>query len=91
MAFKIPQNWRRTSISQAQKSFFLDLACARELLSRGADPNLCSDNGEPILGMVISSAELADAFLFELFLDYGARLLASYSTRWFLESRRESS
>ncbi|KAL2801818.1 ankyrin repeat-containing domain protein [Aspergillus granulosus] len=42
--------------------FFPDLACARELLSRGADPNL---------------AAVADASSVELFLDFGARLPSS--------------
>jgi hypothetical protein len=61
-----PKEWR---VSQARNRFFPDLACARELLSRGANPNLCNDNGEPILSMVILSARVADASLIKLFLE----------------------
>lgn len=48
--------------------------CARELLSRGADPNLCGPRGINPLARAIVSIHEEDTSLLELYLAYGANL-----------------
>ncbi|RMJ20767.1 hypothetical protein PHISP_08363 [Aspergillus sp. HF37] len=66
-------NWRFSS-GEPLLPFLINPACARELLSRGADPNLCGPKGTPPLGRAIVSTREGDLSLLELYLAYGAML-----------------
>ncbi|KAL6230355.1 ankyrin repeat-containing domain protein [Aspergillus navahoensis] len=55
-------------------AFFLNPACAREMLSRGADPNLCGPRGIPPLARAIVSTHEPDTSLLELLIEHGAKL-----------------
>ncbi|KAF5855562.1 hypothetical protein ETB97_008986 [Aspergillus alliaceus] len=54
--------------------FMKNTACARELLSRGADPNRCGPKGVTPLASALGSACEEDTYLFELLLAHGAKL-----------------
>lgn len=53
-----------------------DPACAREFLSRGADPNRIGPSGIPLLVSAIISSE--DTSRLEVLLEYGAKLENEY-------------
>ncbi|RAH78950.1 ankyrin [Aspergillus japonicus CBS 114.51] len=57
--------------------FLKDPACVRELLSRGADPNRCGPRGVTPLAGALEYVSEDDTSLFELLLEYGAKLEAS--------------
>jgi ankyrin repeat protein len=56
--------------------FMADPVCAREFLSRGADPNRIGPSGKSILVGAIVSSE--DTSWIEVLLEYGARLEQEY-------------
>lgn len=58
----------------ADNSFLKDPASARELLSRGANPNLCGPNGRSALVSAIDGSIEENTILPELLLEYGAKL-----------------
>jgi ankyrin repeat protein len=66
----------RQSNGESLLGFLADPACARELLSRGADPNICGPAGHsPLFYAIHSSIESKPLFeLLELLLEYGAKL-----------------
>ncbi|ESZ90868.1 hypothetical protein SBOR_8737 [Sclerotinia borealis F-4128] len=64
----------RLSSGEPLLSYLVEPACARELLSRGADPNLCGPSGKSPLFRAIISSEEENTALFELLLEYGAKL-----------------
>ncbi|OJJ67643.1 hypothetical protein ASPBRDRAFT_186208 [Aspergillus brasiliensis CBS 101740] len=53
---------------------FLNAACARELLLRGADPNRCGPKRRAPLAAALASARPDDTSLFDLLVDYGAKV-----------------
>ncbi|OKP10244.1 hypothetical protein PENSUB_4418 [Penicillium subrubescens] len=64
------------ALFDAGAGFMADFACAREFLSRGADPNRIGPSGKSILVGAIVSSE--DTSWIEVLLEYGARLEQEY-------------
>ncbi|KAH8431509.1 ankyrin repeat domain-containing protein [Aspergillus melleus] len=56
---------------------FVDAACAREFLERGVDPNRCGPKKIPPLASAVESAYEDGGALFDLLVEYGAKIEGS--------------